>query len=129
MLGQRRHPLPPAHAPPHAHRQHIVGVPSAGAPGVGVKLMQEPGFAAHDTHLYTRDYQQPPRHRVEPAAGRPPEGYLAQGLLQGAQGGLGTPLGLRHPAGGVPMAEDDPRRQRALSPGSQHSAAATFFAR
>ncbi|XP_053644950.2 uncharacterized protein [Cherax quadricarinatus] len=129
MLGEKRHPLlaqmpaPAASAPPHAHRQHIVGVPSAGVPGVGVKLMQEPGFAANDSHLYARDLQLSLRYRDE--AARPQEAFLAQGL--------GTPSGLRYPPGGVPLAqaaaEEDPRRQRALSPGSQHSAAATFFAR
>ncbi|XP_042241722.1 uncharacterized protein LOC121879191 [Homarus americanus] len=126
MVGERRHPLlaqmpaPAAHAPPHAHRQHIVGVPSVGVPGVGVKLMQEPGFAAHDSHLYTRDLQLGLRYRDDS-----PQGYVAQGL--------GTPSGVRYPPGVLPLgqagAEEDPRRQRALSPGSQHSAAATFFAR
>ncbi|XP_063867572.1 uncharacterized protein LOC135104287 [Scylla paramamosain] len=103
MVGERRHPLlaqtptaPAAHAPSSAHRQHVVAVPSAGVPGVGVRLMQEPGFAAHDSHLYARGRDQP---------GRPQDVQLA---------------GRR---------QEEARRQRALSPGSQHSAAATFFAR
>lgn len=103
MVGERRHPLldqtpatPAAQTPSGAHRQHVVAVPGAGVPGVGVKLMQEPGFAAHDSHLYARGRNQP---------GRPQDVQLS---------------GRR---------QEDVRRQRALSPGSQHSAAATFFAR
>lgn len=120
MVGDRRHPLlAQMPAPPtHAQRPGMVGVP-----GVGVKLMQEPGFAAHDSHLYAhRDPQQ--------ASGgvRYREDHTASSSSASAQG-------LRYfhmaaaAAGGAVGEDEGGRRQRALSPGSQHSAAATFFAR
>ena len=64
MVGDNRHPLL-AQLPPKTSSQHpnstlnatqraYLGLPGSGATGVGVKLMQEPGFAAHDSHLYNR---------------------------------------------------------------------------
>ncbi|XP_042860402.1 uncharacterized protein LOC122246135 isoform X1 [Penaeus japonicus] len=120
MVGDRRHPLlAQMPAPPtHAQRPGMVGVP-----GVGVKLMQEPGFAAHDSHLYAhRDLQQASggvRYREDHSASS--SSASAQGLRYFHMGAAAT--------GGAVGEDEGGRRQRALSPGSQHSAAATFFAR
>ncbi|XP_064115326.1 uncharacterized protein LOC135221552 [Macrobrachium nipponense] len=131
--GDRRHPLltqlPSAtqqhHPTASAHRsQHIVGVPSVGVPGVGVKLMQEPGFAANDSHLYARDLQMGMRYRGD--SSRHPESFLSHGIR------YPPPLGSALTQGKVPLAppEEELRRHRTLSPGSQNAAAsATFFSR
>ncbi|XP_068228581.1 uncharacterized protein [Palaemon carinicauda] len=126
--GDRRHPLlaqlPSAtqHPTSSTARSHIVGVPSVGVPGVGVKLMQEPGFAANDSHLYARDLQMGMRYRGD--SSRNPESFLGYGIK------YPPPLGSALTQGKAQLGpEEELRRHRTLSPGSQSSAAASFLAR